>query len=377
MTSSRSDRIAALSPELREKLRTRMAGTAGRADVLPTVDRDRPLPLSFAQRRLWFLDRLHPDDAEYNSALALRLTGDLDVPALAEALRALVERHESLRTTFDERDGEGVQIIHPPAGLPLPVVDVDAEALDGVLLEEYSRPFDLRRGPLVRSWLGKTGPDEHVLLLCVHHIATDGWSMGVLTGELAELYNAGVRGERAVLPPQPVQYSDFAAWQRKRLTDDVLAERLTYWQRRLGGLAPLELPTDRPRPPTRTTEGAVREFGLPRDTAARLAELARSGETTLFTTVLAACKVLFARYAGQEDVAVGTVVQGRDRPELQRVVGFFVNTVVLRSTVDLSRSFRELLGEVRETVLDAFSHDDVPFERLVDAVHADRDPSRN
>ncbi|WP_410581902.1 non-ribosomal peptide synthase/polyketide synthase [Amycolatopsis sp. lyj-108] len=377
MTSSRSDRIAALSPELREKLRTRMAGAAGRADVLPTADRDRPLPLSFAQRRLWFLDRLHPDDAEYNSALALRLTGELDVPALAEALRALVERHESLRTTFDEVDGEGVQIIHPPAGLPLPLVDVDAEALDRVLLEEYSRPFDLQRGPLVRVWLGKTGPEEHVLLLCVHHIVTDGWSMGVLTGELAELYNAGVRGERAVLPPQPVQYADFAAWQRKRLSDDVLAERLTYWQHRLGGLAPLELPTDRPRPATRSTEGAVREFSLPRETAARLAELARSCETTLFTTVLAACKVLFARYAGQEDVAVGTVVQGRDRPELQRVVGFFVNTVVLRSTVDLSRSFRELLGGVRETVLDAFSHDDVPFERLVDAVHADRDPSRN
>ncbi|RSM52222.1 non-ribosomal peptide synthetase [Amycolatopsis sp. WAC 01376] len=377
MTSSRSDRIAALSPELREKLRTRMAGAAGRADVLPTADRDRPLPLSFAQRRLWFLDRLHPDDAEYNSALALRLTGELDVPALAEALRALVERHESLRTTFDEVDGEGVQIIHPPAGLPLPVVDVDGEALDRVLLEEYSRPFDLQRGPLVRAWLGKIGPEEHVLLLCVHHIVTDGWSMGVLTGELAELYNAGVRGARAVLPPQPVQYADFAAWQRKRLSDDVLAERLTYWQHRLGGLAPLELPTDRPRPATRSTEGAVREFSLPGETAARLAELARSCETTLFTTVLAACKVLFARYAGQEDVAVGTVVQGRDRPELQRVVGFFVNTVVLRSTVDLSRSFRELLGGVRETVLDAFSHDDVPFERLVDAVHADRDPSRN
>ncbi|ANN17190.1 non-ribosomal peptide synthetase [Amycolatopsis orientalis] len=377
MTSSRSDRIAALSPELREKLRTRMAGAAGRADVLPTADRDRPLPLSFAQRRLWFLDRLHPDDAEYNSALALRLTGQLDLPALAEAVRALVERHESLRTTFDEVDGEGVQIIHPPAGLPLPVADVAAEALDRVLLEEYSRPFDLKRGPLARAWLGRTGPEEHVLLMCVHHIVTDGWSMGVLTGELAELYNAGVRGERAVLPPQPVQYADFAAWQRKRLTGDMLTERLAYWQHRLAGLAPLELPTDRPRPATRTTEGAVREFSLPRETAARLAELARSCETTLFTVVLAACKVLFARYAGQEDVAVGTVVQGRDRPELQRVVGFFVNTVVLRSTVDLSRSFRELLGEVRETVLDAFSHDDVPFERLVDAVHADRDPSRN
>ncbi|KZB86538.1 non-ribosomal peptide synthetase [Amycolatopsis regifaucium] len=377
MTSSRSDRIAALPAELREKLRTRMAGAAGRADVLPTADRDRPLPLSFAQRRLWFLDRLHPDDAEYNSALALRLTGVLDVQALAEALRSLVERHESLRTTFDEVDGEGVQIIHPPSGLPLPVVDVDAEALDRVLLEEYSRPFDLRRGPLVRALVARTGPEEYVLLLCVHHIVTDGWSMGVLTGELAELYNAGVRGEEAALPPQPVQYADFAAWQRKRLSDAVLAERLGYWQQRLGGLAPLELPTDRPRPATRTTEGAVREFSLPRETAARLAELARSEETTLFTTVLAACKVLFARYAGQEDVSVGTVVQGRDRPELQRVIGFFVNTVVLRSTVDLSRSFRELLGEVRETVLDAFSHDDVPFERLVDAVHADRDPSRN
>ncbi|GHF53719.1 amino acid adenylation domain-containing protein/non-ribosomal peptide synthase protein (TIGR01720 family) [Amycolatopsis bartoniae] len=370
MTSSRQDRIAALPAELREKLRSRLAGAAGRSEAIPVAERGRPLPLSFSQRRLWFLSRLNPGDPEYNSALALRLRGELDVPALAAALAALVARHESLRTTFDEVDGEGVQLVHPPFGVPLPVVDTPAEDLDAVLAEEYSRPFDLRRGPLVRALLARVGPREHVLLLCVHHIVTDGGSMGVLTEELAALYNSG---EAAELPPLPVQYADFAAWQRERGDG---TDHLDYWRAKLADLRPLELPTDRPRPPERTTEGAVREFTLPGGTAARLAELAREGGTTLFTVVLAACQVLLARYSGQEDVAVGTVVQGRERPEVRRVVGFFVNTVVLRSTVDTRGTFRELLAAVRETVLDAFAHD-VPFERLVDAVHADRDPSRN
>ncbi|MEQ0563558.1 non-ribosomal peptide synthase/polyketide synthase [Amycolatopsis sp. NEAU-NG30] len=372
MTSSRQDRIAALPAHLREALRARLAGTAAAAPEIPAgADRSRPLPLSSAQRRLWFLSRLRPDDPEYNSALALRLTGTLDTGALATALRLLVARHEPLRTTFDEVDGEGVQLVRPPYEVPLPVVDVTPDDLDAVLRAEYARPFDLARGPLLRAVLLRLGPAEHVLLVCVHHIATDGASMGVLTEELGLLYRDGARAE---LPAQPLQYADFAVWQHDRPTRPA---GLEYWKQQLAGVTPLELPTDRPRPATRGTAGAVREFAVPAEVAGRLAELARTSETTLFTVLVAACQALFARYTGQDDIALGTVVQGRDRPELARVVGFFVNTVVLRSTVDASVPFTEHLARTRRTVLDAFAHDDVPFEELVDAVHAGRDPGRN
>ncbi|WP_290059537.1 non-ribosomal peptide synthase/polyketide synthase [Amycolatopsis solani] len=365
MTSSRQDRIAALPAHLREQLRARMAGTAGPASGIPAADRSRPLPLSSAQRRLWFLSRLRPDDPEYNSAFALRLTGVLDVDALAAALSALVARHEPLRTTFAEVDGEPVQRIEPPYEVALPVVDVGAADLDAVLRAEYAKPFDLARGPVLRALLARLGPAEHVLLVSVHHIATDGASMGVLTDDLSALY----RG--ADLPAQALQYADFAAWQHDRPTRPA---GLAHWKRQLAGITPLDLPTDHPRPATKGTAGAVAEFAVPDAVSARLAELARTSETTLFTVLLAACQALFARYSGQEDIALGTVVQGRDRPELQRVVGFFVNTVVLRSTVDAERSFAEHLAAAKQTVLDAFAHDDVPFDELVDA---GRDPGRN
>ena len=371
MTSSRQDRIAALPAHLREVLRARMAGTAGAAPEIPAADRSRPLPLSAAQRRLWFLSRLRPDDPEYNSAFALRLTGDLDTGALASALRLLAARHEPLRTTFTEVDGEPAQVVGTPYEVALPVVDVAPGDLDAVLRTEYARPFDLARGPLLRAVLARLGPAEHVLLVTVHHIATDGASMGVLTEELGLLYRDG---ERAQLPSQPLQYADFAAWQHNRPTRTA---GLDHWRQRLAGVTPLELPTDRPRPATRGTAGAVTEFTVPDDVAGRLAELARTSETTLFPVLLAACQALFARYTGQDDIALGTVVQGRDRPELQRVVGFFVNTVVLRSAVDQAVPFTEQLVVARQTVLDAFAHDDVPFDELVDAVHAGRDPGRN
>ncbi|MBB5857515.1 non-ribosomal peptide synthase/polyketide synthase [Amycolatopsis umgeniensis] len=372
MTSSRQDRIAALPAHLREVLRARMAGTAAPAPEIPAAaDRSRPIPLSSAQRRLWFLSRLRPDDPEYNSAFALRLTGALDSAALATALRLLVARHEPLRTTFDEVDGQGVQSVQPPHEVALPVVDVTREDLEDVLRAEYTRPFDLRRGPLLRAVLLRLGETEHVLLVCVHHIATDGASMGVLTEELGLLYRDG---EGARLPAQPVQYADFAVWQRNR---PPRGAGLEYWKAHLADVEPLDLATDRPRPPVRSTAGAVREFSVPTGVAGRLADLARSSETTLFTVLIGACQALFARYTGQEDIALGTVVQGRDRPELERVVGFFVNTVVLRSAVDRSASFTEHLNRTRQTVLDAFAHDDVPFDAVVDAVQAGRDPGRN
>ncbi|WP_189135890.1 non-ribosomal peptide synthase/polyketide synthase, partial [Wenjunlia tyrosinilytica] len=383
MSSSKESRVSALPADLQEVLRRRLAGRAQRSDTIPPADRTRPLPLSFSQQRLWFLGEFQPGEAEYNSALALRLTGALDVPALTRSLRGLQDRHESLRTTFDEVEGKGVQIVHPPSELPVPVMDLAGAVgsgpgeLDRLLLTEYSRPFDLRQGPLFRALLVRLGESEHVLLLTAHHIVTDGWSMGVLVEELSTSYDAALRGEEPASAPMPLQYADFAVWQRGRLTDEALEEQLGYWRRKLAGTSPLELPTDRPRPAVRTSAGAVHEFAVPAAVAARLGELARGGETTLFTVLVAACQVLFARYSGQDDIAVGTVTSGRNRPELDRMVGFFVNTVVLRSTVDGSMGFRDVLAGVKDTVLDAFAHDEAPFERLVEALAVQRDVSRN
>ncbi|MCT9935260.1 amino acid adenylation domain-containing protein, partial [Planotetraspora sp. A-T 1434] len=399
MPSSHQSRISALPSELQELLRRRLAGQAGhagqtgQADVIPPADRGGPIPLSFAQQRMWFLDQLRPGTSEYHSALALRLLGSLEVSALTGAVREVVARHESLRTTFDEVDGQAVQRVHPAPAADLPVLDLvtvaTSEEQDRALAEEYARPFDLRRGPLFRAKLVRVSGTEHVLLLTAHHIVTDGWSMGVLADELAAVYTASVTREDAALPPPPLQYGDFAVWQRDRRPgapggeqpsgqrDEAPDEHLAYWTRQLAGVSPLELPTDRPRPAVRTSAGAVHRFTVDADVAARLGELTRARGATLFTALVAACQLWCARYAGQEDVAVGTAVSGRHRPELDRTVGFFVNTVVLRSSVDLSLTFADFLAAVRDTALDAFAHDEVPFERLVDAVQVTRDPSRN
>ncbi|MGH3845767.1 MAG: condensation domain-containing protein, partial [Pseudonocardiaceae bacterium] len=365
---------------MQEMLRRRLAGQATQSDAIPPADRTEPLPLSFAQQRLFFLHEFQSGEAGYNSGLAVRLRGRLQVPSLTVALRELVARHESLRTTFDEVDGRGIQVVHLTLDLPLPVVELagatDAD-LDGVLSAEYGQPFDLRRGPLLRALLVRVAPDVHVLLLTAHHIVTDGWSMGVLIEELGALYSAACQQRPPELPELPVQYADFARWQRDKLAGPALAGELDYWTQQLAGITPLELPADRPRPQVHTSAGAVAEFVLPAEVTARLGELARAQDTTLFTVVVAACQVLFARWSGQDDIALGTVVSGRNRPELERMVGFFVNTLVLRGRLDRTQAFTTFLGAVRETVLDAFAHQEVPFERLVDAVHAERDASRN
>ncbi|QQQ79105.1 non-ribosomal peptide synthase/polyketide synthase [Saccharothrix sp. 6-C] len=357
MTASKNDRISALPEHLREKLRARLAGRAAPVvDVIPPAPRDEPLPLSAGQQRLWFLAQFQPGSTEYTSAVALRLTGRLDRERMADAVRGLVRRHESLRTTFDQVDGHPVQVVHDDVEVDLLAVDDLGEVLD--------EPFDLRRGPLFRAALRTEADGAHVLLLASHHIVVDGWSLGVLGDELGALY----RGE--ALPEPRLQYADYAVWQRGRPVDT------GFWVDRLAGVVPLDLPTDRPRPAERTPAGATHEFTVPARLAGDLAELARVHETTLFTAVMAACQLLLARYTGQDDIAVGTVTTGRNRPELADLVGFLVGTVVLRSTVDSSRSFAEFLGEANRTALDAFGHDDVPFDRVVEAVGASRDPSR-
>ncbi|MGW1201114.1 condensation domain-containing protein, partial [Streptomyces sp. NPDC002536] len=355
------------------------------AYAIPAVPRDGLLPMSFGQQRLWFLEDFNQGGTDYHSAAGLRLTGALDADALRAAVTDLTSRHEALRTTFDVVDGRGVQVVHEAMTPEWTAADLSdlaegtgrEEQLRELVRAEVARPYDLKTGPLVRVLLVRLAADDHVCVLGMHHIVTDGWSMGVVSSELGELYAARVQGRAARLAPVPVQYPDFAAWQRARLEDGgLLEQQLEWWRERLAGVAPLELPTDRPRPAVRATTGAVHGFEVPAQTLAGLKELAREQGTTLFVALTAAVKAVFARYTGQEDIAVGTASSGRGQGDLEQLVGFLVNTVVLRSHVDPQMSFRELLGRVKETVLDAFAHEDVPFERLVEAMDLERDTSR-
>ncbi|OOC56254.1 MULTISPECIES: non-ribosomal peptide synthetase [Nocardiopsis] len=380
--------------ELAELLTTGSAKGADAADTaLVPVSRDADLPLSAAQRRLWFLDRYEPGGSEYNSGGALRLTGPLDVSALNASLDALVHRHESLRTTFAEHDGRPVQTIGAPTGADQATADLSAvparereAALDEVLAEFVHRPFDLAGGPLFRALLVTLAPDEHVLALGIHHIVVDAWSLSVLTRELGALYRAAARtgagtgpealAERAGLRPPRLQYADFAAWQDTYLESGPFQERLDHWRELLTGAEPLSLPTDHPRPPVRRGRGATRAFEVPEATLAAVRDLEASTGATLFMVLTAAVQVVLSRYTGQRDIVLGTVVSGRDRVELEDVVGFFVNTLALRMRVDEALTGTELLAAVRDTLLTAFQNGDVPFDTVVDAVAPRRDPSR-
>ncbi|MFF0524662.1 non-ribosomal peptide synthase/polyketide synthase [Actinomadura nitritigenes] len=346
------------------------------------VPREEPLPLSFAQQRLWFLDRLEPGSVEYNVPMPLRLPAAVDVGALTAALSALVERHEVLRTRLVAgEDGVPFQAIDPPSPFWLPVVDVSAasdprEAAGLLVGADAVEPFDLAAGPLIRACLVRVAGDEHVLVLSLHHVVSDEWSAGIFRRELAALYEAFRRGEPDPLPALPVQYADFAVWQRRWLTGEVLEGQLAYWRERLAGIPVLDLPTDRPRPPVRSTVGAAEAFAFPAEMAEGLRAVAREGGATMFMTVLSAFMVLLGRYAGQDDVVVGTPVANRDRAETEGLIGFFVNTLVMRADLSGDPTFAELLEQVRGTALDAYAHQDLPFEQLVDELVTERDRSR-
>ncbi|RKG96951.1 amino acid adenylation domain-containing protein, partial [Corallococcus carmarthensis] len=343
-----------------------------------------PHPLSFAQQRLWFIDQLDPGSALYNMPTALRLTGAVDVPALQQAFDALVQRHEALRTTFEAHDGEPRQHVHPaPTGV-LSVVDLtglpdDAREAEAVRLasEDALTPFDLAAGPLARLTLLTLGAEEHVLLLCMHHAIGDGWSMSILVREVTALYEAFRQGQPSPLTPLPVQYPDFAVWQRGWLQGEVLDAQLAWWTQQLAG-APqaLALPTDKPRPPQRSARGATFPVRLPLKLSEAVEALAQAEGATPFMVLLAAFQTLLHRYSGQEDLLVGTSIAGRRHAETEGLIGFFVNTLVLRARFDGRPSFRKLLSQVRTTTLGAYEHQDIPFERLVEAVQPTRDLSR-
>ncbi|MEU7091592.1 non-ribosomal peptide synthetase [Kitasatospora aureofaciens] len=373
---------AALDALLEERLNARTEADPEVA-AIPPADDARPARLSFGQERLWFLDRYESGGTEYNSAVGLQLRGELSVEALAAALGRLVARHEPLRTTFATAEGRPYQVVRPAAPVDLAVQDLgglpeDARQarVDELLRAELGRPFDLVEGPLLRAVLLRLGAAEHVLLLTLHHIAADGWSKGVIARELGELYGAAKEGREDRLAPLPVRYRDFADWQRESLTEARQETELAYWKDRLAGVEPLELPTDRPRPAVRTTNGALAPFRVPAEVARGLAELGRRYGGTLFSSLVAASQVLLARHSRQRDIAVGTVSTGRDRTELEPLVGFFVNTLVLRADVDADLPFTDFLAGVADTVWEALAHQDVPFDRLVDALHIERDPSR-
>ncbi|HEX2190338.1 MAG TPA: condensation domain-containing protein, partial [Longimicrobiaceae bacterium] len=338
------------------------------------------MPPSFAQQRLWFIDQLDPGSAAYNLRFPLRLRGTLDVPVLRRALSAVVARHEALRTVFAAEGGEPVQVVRPPEPVPFPAVDLgrlaeerrEAEAarLAG---EEALRPFDLSRGPLLRATLLRLGDGDHAALFTMHHVVSDGWSMGVLVRELSALYHAFSRGEPSPLPELPVQYADYAVWQRERVSGEALEAQLAWWRERLAGAPPtLELPADRPRLPAGEAPAQTCLVELPPGLTRRLRELAQAEGATPFMALLAGFSLLLARYSGQDDVVVGSPIAGRTRSELEGLIGFFVNTLALRTDLSGDPSFRGLLRRVREATLGAFQHQDLPFERLVEELAPER-----
>ncbi|HSF41148.1 MAG TPA: amino acid adenylation domain-containing protein [Thermoanaerobaculia bacterium] len=341
-------------------------------------------PLSFAQQRLWFLHQLEPDTPVYNLAEAVLLEGLLDRSALAASLGAIVGRHEVLRTVFPDLDGQPMQLVLADTGFNLPLLDLGAlpaplRAIEArrVANEESLRPFDLARGPLVRCALLVLGERRHLLVLAMHHIVADAWSMGVLLRELGELYGASVAGRPATLAELPLQYLDFARWQRQWLTSEILAARLDYWRQQLGGeLPPLDLPTDRPRPKVLGHRGSTVTRHLPAPLLATLAAYGRDQGTTPFMVLLAAVEALFNRYTGQLDFTLGSPIANRNRVETEGLIGFFVNTLVLRADLRGDPDGPTLLARVRETTTDAYRHQDLPFERLVEELQPVRDPSR-
>ncbi|MPY46398.1 amino acid adenylation domain-containing protein, partial [Streptomyces phyllanthi] len=366
-------------------LATVIENTAGGPVAPPVtpVPRDRPLPLSFAQQRLWFLHQMDPEEVMYNVPSPIWLGADVDVWAVGEALTAVVTRHEVLRTRLVAGpDGVAHQVIDPPQPVPLMMADLSGladpvAALHQLIVRDAVAPFDLATGPLLRVCLARLGTAGHALVLSMHHVVSDEWSGRIFGREMELLYEAFHAGEPDPLAPLAVQYADYAAWQRSWLTGEVIDRQLDYWSRQLADVPALDLPTDRPRPPVASSAGASTPVHIPAAVADGLRAVARANGATMFMTLLAAFDVVLARYCGTDDVAVGSPAAGRTQAETEDLIGFFVNTLVLRTDLSADPTFTELLGRVRETTLDGYAHQDLPFEQLVDALVTERDRSRS
>ncbi len=341
------------------------------------------LPLSYSQARIWFMHQLAPESGAYNVAAPIRFTGVLHKEALKRSLDEVVRRHESLRTTFRNSEGEPIQIVTPDLRLEMPEIDlrrlpeeVRLEEAKRVLREEAGRPFDLEQGPLIRVILLQLDEEDHVLLLNMHHVISDQWSLGVIAREITSLYNAFCSALPTSMELLPVQYADFAVSQGKYLTGERWETQLSYWKKQLSNLQPFELPTDHPRPSVQTFHGAHHSLSLSKDLVERLKKLSAQENASLYMAFLAAFKTLLLRYSGQEDIAIGSPVANRDRLEWEGIIGTFINILVLRTDLSGNPTFREVLQRVREVALEAFAHQEMPFEKLVEELQPDRDPSR-
>jgi amino acid adenylation domain-containing protein/non-ribosomal peptide synthase protein (TIGR01720 family) len=356
-------------------------------EMLPLVPapRDEAPLLSFAQQRMWFIDQIDPASATYNVPIALRLTGAVDPARLEAALAAIVERHETLRTTFTTVRGEPRQVVAPEGRVTLSRVDLSyldeherEDAAMKVVNEEAARPFDLASGPLWRTTLIGLGPDDHLFVVCMHHIVSDGWSLGIFASELSEIYTALVDEREPKLEPLPIQYADFAVWQRRWFEGAELERQLSYWKNHLAGApAALEIPTDYPRPPIQSFDGGSVNFTMPRDLSEKVTELARSRGVTTFMFAMAAFSTLLHRYTGSTDIVLGTPIAGRNRSEIEGLIGFFVNTLVMRNDLSGDPRFTELIERARDVALGAYAHQDLPFEKLVEELKPPRDLSHS
>ena len=376
---------AVITEHLGRELSDKDGGVAATAPFsLRPIPGDRNLSLSFAQQRLWFLNQLEPDSPVYNQFKALKLRGRLNREALQKALDTIVERHEVLRTTFLTVDDKPAQVIHEPGTVELTAIDLTGipieqreEALQRFMGDFTHRPFDLEKDWPLRAVLIRLTGTEHILLVVMHHIASDGWSNNILFRELSALYEAFCQGKSSPLEDLPIQYADYAVLQKEWLQGEVLQQQLSYWEKQLKDLSPLELPTDHPRPALLGHLGRTKTFQFPGALAQDLKNLSRQEGVTLFMTLLAAFQTLLHRYTGQDDIVVGSPIAGRTRVEVEGLIGFFVNTLVLRNDLSGNPTFRELLARVRKNALDAYTHQEVPFEKLVEELQPERDLSRN
>lgn len=385
-----TERRAALSAEQRALLEKRLhgkpdsSGKTGGEQHIPRRQASGPAPLSFAQERLWFLDQLSPGSSTFNEYVAIPLNQAFDVDLLRRSIDEIIRRHDILRTTFQEVDGRPVQVVAPSLSIELLIIDLtslppaqrEAET-SRIAHQEVLRPFDLTRGPLVRMMILRLGMLQHIFLFTMHHIVSDGWSMGVFARELTALYAAFSARQPSPLPELSIQYADYAAWQRNWLQGKELERHLAYWRQKLADLPALELPTDRPRPVLQSFCGAREALKLPQVLTEEIKNLCQREGVTLFMTLLAAFKALLYHYTGQEDLVIGTYIAGRNRAEIEPLIGFFINTLVLRTDLSGNPEFRVLLQRVREVTLDAYAHLDLPFPKLVEELQPERDLSRN
>lgn len=377
------DRISKLSAEKQAVLRQMLLKkTSGR--LIPKRSEQGDAPLSFSQMRLWFLDQLEPDNSFYNLSLMLHFKGTLDIAALEKSFNEIIRRHEILRTVFIKKNGVPVQVILPFSYRMLPVTDIPEQLPElreaevrRLAAREHHRPFDLAAGPLLRLTLLRLNSEEHFLLIAMHHIITDGWSMGIFTQELSAFYKAFLSSDKGdIFPELPIQYADFASWQREWLNDQELERQLDFWKKQLEDAPPVsEIPADRPRPTEQCFRGHLVHFDIDSELSRKLNHLSRQSDASLFMTLLSAFALLLFRYSAQEDILIGTPVANRNHKEIEPLIGFFINTLVLRMNLSDDPGFSELLKSVRQTALDAYNHQDMPFEHLVEALQPERNLS--